>query len=445
MSVIAATRFGPESKIVAEVAVRLARLLGVSLELVHVLEADTTFPLPPDARLDNLGRARCERAVELLALESGRHTGVTVATSVLQGDVVSALAEKVRAAQPELLVVGGSATTGKASYSGVAEDVAQSLTCPVLVVRRNDTQLLSALEAQRPLRLFVALDRTRASDVLVRFVATVRRHTACEVIVSHNYWPPVEHERLGIPFHGDAFASDARIEEILSNEIRGRFAASGDTGSLQVRVTPHAASASVDIIASAHAAKADIVLVGSHRRDAFGRVIHGSVSRDILRHSDVPVLCVAASSKGAHDARPVGAVLAATDFSESGNAAVAHALRVLGGNGELTVMHVAARPLDGVSRPWPREPLTSLETNSLRERLSGLVPENVTASVRYLIEDEGPAGERIVQAAERVNADIIVIGASGKGPVDRALIGSTASDVLQRARRPVTVVKQRPA
>jgi nucleotide-binding universal stress UspA family protein len=46
------------------------------------------------------------------------------------------------------------------------------------------------------------------------------------------------------------------------------------------------------IIANAEELEADLIVVGSHGRDAVERVIHGSVSEDVVRGARCPVLVV---------------------------------------------------------------------------------------------------------------------------------------------------------
>ena len=62
----------------------------------------------------------------------------------------------------------------------------------------------------------------------------------------------------------------------------------------------------------------------------------------------------------------------------------------------------------------------------------------ITSQVRII--DGGRAGEAIRQAAERLGADAIVLGAHGHGRAHEALLGSVSGDVVRHARRPVFVI-----
>jgi len=52
----------------------------------------------------------------------------------------------------------------------------------------------------------------------------------------------------------------------------------------------------------------------------------------------------------------------------------------------------------------------------------------------------GPPVPGILQEADRIGADLIVLGAHGKGALDYTFLGSVAEKILRKARRPVLVV-----
>ena len=52
----------------------------------------------------------------------------------------------------------------------------------------------------------------------------------------------------------------------------------------------------------------------------------------------------------------------------------------------------------------------------------------------------GPPAETIAEVAELENADLVVVGSTGKGAVKRLLVGSTADRLVHISRRPVLVV-----
>jgi len=56
---------------------------------------------------------------------------------------------------------------------------------------------------------------------------------------------------------------------------------------------------------------------------------------------------------------------------------------------------------------------------------------------------QGPTVDTLLREAERVSADMIVIGSHGKGVLKRLLIGSTSEGVLHRSEIPLHIVPTR--
>jgi nucleotide-binding universal stress UspA family protein len=66
-------------------------------------------------------------------------------------------------------------------------------------------------------------------------------------------------------------------------------------------------------------------------------------------------------------------------------------------------------------------------------------PDDVDRIAGIEIHHGNPATE-ILRAADRLNADIIVLGSHGKGALKYAFLGSVAEKVLRKSQRPVLVV-----
>ena len=138
-------------------------------------------------------------------------------------------------------------------------------------------------------------------------------------------------------------------------------------------------------------------------------------------------------------------ILVATDFGVESAAAFRSAVSLARAVGaSIHLLHVAKDPFLAVSTPE----LYGLDWTTLRDditdeaqaRLARLV--NQTGDVPIACDVRiGRAVETIVQAAEDVGADLIVMGTHGRGPLGHLLLGSVAEQVIRLADCPVMTVR----
>jgi nucleotide-binding universal stress UspA family protein len=77
-----------------------------------------------------------------------------------------------------------------------------------------------------------------------------------------------------------------------------------------------------------------------------------------------------------------------------------------------------------------------------RQRLEALWPGDDASAIRIVSEvAEGPARTRILEAARREDADLIVLGTHGRSAVDRLMFGSNTDAVIREAPCPVLTVR----
>jgi nucleotide-binding universal stress UspA family protein len=142
-------------------------------------------------------------------------------------------------------------------------------------------------------------------------------------------------------------------------------------------------------------------------------------------------------------------VLCATDLSEFGNRAVAFAFAVAAPGGCVTLLHVLHKP----SVPSPLVPHYG-EKHASEQELAAQERHDaahLTALARPLAEARGVRFEvralhaaDVVQAildeAERVEADVLCLATHSRTELAKLVLGSTASEVLHRAGRPVFLI-----
>lgn len=70
------------------------------------------------------------------------------------------------------------------------------------------------------------------------------------------------------------------------------------------------------------------------------------------------------------------------------------------------------------------------------EKIVKIAGINVTKILKY-----GNAADKIIEAAEEIEADLIVVGEKGLGSLARFPLGSIAFNVSQHAKCPVLIIK----
>jgi len=136
------------------------------------------------------------------------------------------------------------------------------------------------------------------------------------------------------------------------------------------------------------------------------------------------------------------AILVAYDGSEIARRAVSWAIQLAKALGaKLYVLYVVNVP------PEVRAFLTAgtILNEALKSGmkvLEQIKPDLDKEGVRYdLVVEIGDPGEKIVEFADKINADLIVMGHRGLSGIKKLLVGSVCDKVIKCSNRPVLVVK----
>ena len=140
-------------------------------------------------------------------------------------------------------------------------------------------------------------------------------------------------------------------------------------------------------------------------------------------------------------------ILCPVDFSEFSRHALQHAVVLAHWNGsEITVLHAYTVPrppvlFSGVPVPPPLEPPLQRLHDQVMSELTRFTEAAKAAGVALRLEasTSGPA-HSILEAATSLPADLIVMGAHGRGGLDRFVMGSVTEKVLRKAACPVLTV-----
>jgi len=139
-----------------------------------------------------------------------------------------------------------------------------------------------------------------------------------------------------------------------------------------------------------------------------------------------------------------GAVLAAIDLSDESNCVIQRGLRLVGGNREkLHLIHACEHPITGYGEATGKNHVVT-EVQIRQE----VYPDLENLARAYEIPQEnlhiefGKAADVIHEMADKLHAELIVIGSHGKKGLE-LLLGSTANSVIHGATCDVLTVRIR--
>jgi nucleotide-binding universal stress UspA family protein len=214
----------------------------------------------------------------------------------------------------------------------------------------------------------------------------------------------------------------------LRNQVEGHAGPAMEGRLYDVDVT--AGDPIPSILGAADERGANLIVVGTHLRHGWRRALLGSVSNGVLHGSRCPVLTVAshermADSKGSAIRNVLCPVNFTQTAAESLNvaAAIACAFGAL-----LTIVHVVETE-DDVTFAHHEERVRRWIAPEIQD----------ICSYRELVVRGGPA-ERVLDCADDLGADLLVVGAQHKVFRDATVIGATTERLIRFASCPVLVV-----
>ncbi len=204
-----------------------------------------------------------------------------------------------------------------------------------------------------------------------------------------------------------------------------------------------------EILACARERGADLIVMGTHGTSGFEHLILGSVTERVLRRAPCPVLTVPPHNLTTTHA-PFTRVLCAIDFSDSSLRALEFAMTTaLATGASLLLAHVLEWPWQEPPPPafdeLPPAEAVALATyrrrreEAARTRLTGLEPVGLADRCQTVVR-HGRAYTELLKVAADERADLIVLGVHGRNIIDRAIFGSTASQLVRHASCPVVTV-----
>ncbi len=202
-----------------------------------------------------------------------------------------------------------------------------------------------------------------------------------------------------------------------------------------------------EILRIAEEEKAKLIIMGAHGKGFVQGLIMGSVTNNVLKHSQIPVLVYKLKVVDAFDKLTFQAVteglfekvLFPTDWSSCAMAAIQYLIQLKsGGVREVVVCRIED---ENKVRDVSEERLAEI----LRENESNLIQlkqdlEAHDLKIKPILKVGKPALE-IASIADEEGVSLIVMGYHGKGFFKGMFLGSVSSKVLELSKQPILLVK----
>jgi len=274
-------------------------------------------------------------------------------------------------------------------------------------------------------RIVVGIDGSAASRSAVRWGVRWAEALGGEVVAVH---------ALGLLEHRQGLGVGADRRTLIESTWAAPLAGAACRHRVELRD-----GAALDVLlATAAVERADLLVVGSRGTGGDPDRALGSTSLHVLQEAGLPVLVVPA---GAHAPR-LRRSLVGVDRSVPALAALGLAADVVAAlGGSLTVLEV----IEYVP-PFPLGPDAAgtgaaEEAAAARARLESAVSElrRRGLAVQVVVRSGDPA-PTLLDVADDIDADLVVLGTRGRGGPEELMLGSVARTVADQVRRPTLVL-----
>ncbi len=274
----------------------------------------------------------------------------------------------------------------------------------------------------------LVLGRAHASALGAPLVAC---HVVLDVFRNHPLIPEPAANELML---GTELIS--RAVQLVGEQVQRVLGTSAD----EVEVVVETGTPEDEIVRLAEARGSSLVVVGAKPREGAQRVL-GHVAERVVRYAPMSVLV-------ARDSEATGKTLVATDFSEGSRDAIRVAASMARNIGaRVTLLHVmsatssalssALMPLGDAWIPPAKKAMDQLDALG-RTTLESVAKEHGFAGWEQV---EGDPADVILERAEKLDVDCVVMGSRGRRGLARLVLGSVAEKVIRGSHTSVLVVR----
>lgn len=182
--------------------------------------------------------------------------------------------------------------------------------------------------------------------------------------------------------------------------------------------------------------EAGLIVTGSRGQEGIQRLLMGSVSGTIVRYAHCPVLVVRGERVETFPTR----ILLATDSSEDAALALGAAVELSNSTG--SELHLVTVVPGYPDYPEAAEQIQNDARVTIEKQARNIEKAGGEIAEQHLQVSGRDRAQQIVQVAEDIEAELIIMGSRGLRGLKRMLMGSVSDSVVRHAHCPVMVMRQ---
>jgi nucleotide-binding universal stress UspA family protein len=259
------------------------------------------------------------------------------------------------------------------------------------------------------------------------------RHRPLRVV--HAFIWPLLRVPLG---PGPGAPDDAGLRHDAERIVADAVAHARSAGAVGLDVSGEVVTGAAAAVLLAEARDAALVVIGDRGLGGFSGLLLGSVAVQLAAHAPVPVMVVRGTE------HQDGPVVVGVDGSGDSDLAIGFAFEEAAfRNADLRAVHawthpIASEPGDMLPLVYDVDDVTDEATRLLAEALAGWRDRYPEVKVSRILV-RGRARQALVEESTR--AQLLVVGARGRGGFTGLLLGSVSQTALHHASCPVAVVR----
>ena len=211
------------------------------------------------------------------------------------------------------------------------------------------------------------------------------------------------------------------------------------TGPIVIEEIEAAGLPAETLLAYAREHDADLVVMGTAGRRGVARFFLGSITEEVVRRADRPVLSVPS-----HEDRPGGPIVLALDLGDGSREALLHGKALSAARGvALHAVHAVLWPsspsyLDVIAMP-PVATVTAAAQQALDALIADTVGPGVVTAAQIRL--GGSVAHSVAAYVRDVGASLVVLSTHQRTGSDRLVMGSIAEETVRMAACPVLTVR----